>query len=172
MCGVRGGLALALVVMAACAQATSAGYHGPVELSVRGGEPCLYVRLGSPREDARGWSVVLQEAPEGAVLWRRDVPRERGLKAPTSVASCLPISGVVWRVARPYRVELGTYQSYRSDFCWRPAPATGGAPKLLHVDEKTGRCTDLPWVGGDGDALTSRGTWHRLVLWWRGLFDH
>jgi hypothetical protein len=152
------------------AQATSAGYRGPVELTVKQGVPCAHVALGSPNETLYGWALELRPGREGAVLWVRHVKDNRGPTPPTSEVSCLPLTGVSWRAGQPYRVEFSTYQLYRSDFCWQGSSPSNPVPRLLHVREDTGQCTDLPWVGGDGDALTTRGNWNRLILWWRGLF--
>jgi hypothetical protein len=154
------------------AHASSAGYRKPVELSIRGEDPCWSVRLGSPDESALGWSIQLRQGTDGAVIWKQKVSGEPIPKPPMEALTCLIVNHSLLRAGQPYRLEFSTYQVYRSDFCWQGASPLNPVPRLLHVREDTGQCSDLPWVGGDGDALTTRGNWNRLILWWRGLFGH
>lgn len=169
--GAKTGCALVLGwLLAPWAQATSAGYRGPVELHIKQGALCVHIEFDAPPNLRYGWALELRLGRDGPVMWGRDINNDRGPKPPTSAATCLVIDGVNWQPGQAYRAEFSTYESYRSDFCWQPASAANPSPRLLDVDPRNGQCTDLPWVGGDGDALTLRGTWHGLILWWRDLF--
>lgn len=154
--------------------ATSAGFQGPVELSLRDGAPCAHVAFASPAEAQGGWSLAIRPAVPDAhpPLWSQDTPSPTAARpAPATAALCVPLPIQRLQPDLPYRVELSTFRLYRSAFCWRPAPA----PRLLAVDADTGRCTDRPWTGSGGHTLSPpgwragwRAAWQR---WWHALFD-
>lgn len=161
---------------ATLALATSAGFQGPVELSLREGAPCAHVAFAAPTEARDGWSLALStrlnHTEPGRVLWSQDTGSLNPAGRPPSTAAlCIPLPAQRLQPAQPYRVELSTYRLYRSDFCWRPAPSVGHQPALLAVDADSGRCTDRPWAGEGGHALSPRSWPAAWARWWRALID-
>ena len=165
--------ACALVARLPQAWPTSAEVHGPVELQLdKAGQPCAHVHPGSPNEARQGWSAQLWATREGTALgrsplWQRDARPQVGAW-PDAGSRCIALPAAILSASQPYTIEISSIRLYKSRFCW-DAGAKGNGPRLLAVDEDTGRCTATAWSLKNGHALSPHGWWDSWRRWWHGL---